>query len=68
MARRVKAIRVTLSMKIALSEPLLVFVNNYVKAHRFTLLWLKEKCPEPRREGNAIESQRRVVHMAKGRV
>jgi len=43
MARRGnKAIRATASMKIVLSEPLLGLVNNYVKALRFTLFWLKE--------------------------
>jgi nucleoside-diphosphate-sugar epimerase len=42
MARRVKAVRATVSMKIALSEPLLALVNNYLKALRFTLFWLKE--------------------------
>ncbi|QGR18416.1 IS200/IS605 family element transposase accessory protein TnpB [Sulfurisphaera ohwakuensis] len=47
MARRVKAIRATVSMKIALSEPLLALVNNYVKALRFALFWLKENVPNP---------------------
>jgi hypothetical protein len=42
MVRRVKAIRATVSMKIALSEPLLALVNNYLKALRFALFWLKE--------------------------
>jgi IS605 OrfB family transposase len=51
MARRVKAIRATVSMKIALSEPLLVLVNNYVKALRFTLFWLKENVPNPEEKG-----------------
>jgi len=51
MARRVKAIRATVSMKIALSEPLLVLVNNYVKAIRFTLFWLKENVPNPEEKG-----------------
>ncbi|ADB88427.1 RNA-guided endonuclease TnpB family protein [Saccharolobus islandicus] len=51
MARRVKAIRATVSMKIALSEPLLVLVNNYVKAIRFTLFWLKENVPNPDEKG-----------------
>ena len=50
MARRVKAIRATVSMKIALSEPLLALVKNYVKALRFTLLWLKENVPNPNEE------------------
>jgi putative transposase len=48
MARRGnKAIRATVSMKIALSEPLLALINNYVKALRFTLFWLKENVPNP---------------------
>jgi len=51
MARRVKAIRATVSMKIALSEPLLALVNNYVKALRFTLFWLKENVPNPNEKG-----------------
>jgi IS605 OrfB family transposase len=51
MARRVKAIRATVSMKIALSEPLLVLVNNYVKALRFTLFWLKENVLNPNEKG-----------------
>jgi len=51
MARRVKAIRATVSMKIALSEPLLALVNNYVKALRFTLFWLKENVPNPNEDG-----------------
>ena len=52
MARRDnKAIRATVSMKIALSEPLLVLVNNYVKALRFILFWLKENVPNPNEKG-----------------
>jgi transposase, IS605 OrfB family, central region len=51
MARRVKAIRVTVSMKIAVSEPLLALVNNYVKALRFALFWLKENVPNPNEKG-----------------
>jgi IS605 OrfB family transposase len=52
MARRGnKAIRATVSMKIALFEPLLVLVNNYVKALRFTLFWLKENVPNPEEKG-----------------
>jgi len=51
MARRVKAIRATVSMRIALSEPLLALINNYVKALRFTLFWLKENVPNPNEKG-----------------
>ncbi|MFP3347159.1 MAG: RNA-guided endonuclease TnpB family protein [Sulfolobaceae archaeon] len=52
MARRGnKAIRATVSMKIALFEPLLVLVNNYVKALRFTLFWLKENVSNPNEKG-----------------
>jgi len=54
MARRVKAIRATVSMKIALSEPLLALVNNYVKALRFTLFWLKENVPNPNEEKGVL--------------
>jgi hypothetical protein len=32
-------------MKIAVSEPLLALVNNYVKVLRFVLFWLKENVP-----------------------
>ena len=46
-----KAIRAIVSMKIALSEPLLVLVNNYVKALRFTLFWLKENVSNPNEKG-----------------
>jgi len=51
MARRVKAIRATVSMKIAISEPLLTLINNYVKALRFVLFWLKENVPNPNEKG-----------------
>jgi len=52
MARRGnKAIRATVSMKIALSDSLLALVNNYVKALRFTLFWLKENVPNPNEDG-----------------
>ena len=51
MARRVKAIRATVSMKIALSEPLLALVNNYVKALRYSLFWLKENVKNPEEKG-----------------
>jgi hypothetical protein len=47
MARRVNAIRAIVSMKIALSDPLLALVNNYVKALPFTLFWLKENVKNP---------------------
>jgi putative transposase len=51
MARRVKAIRATVSMKIALTDSLLVLVNNYVKAIRYTLFWLKENVADPNEGG-----------------
>jgi len=51
MARRVKAIRATVSMKIAISEPLLTLINNYVKALRFVLFWFKENVPNPNEKG-----------------
>jgi hypothetical protein len=52
MARRGnKAIRATVPMKIALSEPLLALINNYVKALRFALFWLKENVPNPNENG-----------------
>jgi len=38
-------------MEIALSEPLLVLVNNYVRAIRFTLFWLKENVENPKEKG-----------------
>jgi IS605 OrfB family transposase len=40
-------IKATVSIKIPLTEPLLALVNNYVKALRFTLFWLKENIPNP---------------------
>ncbi len=52
MARRgSKAIRSTVSMKIAVSDSLLALVNNYVKALRFTLFWLKENVKNPEEKG-----------------
>jgi len=67
MTRRVKAIRATVSMKIAPSEPLLTLINNYVKALRFARPILVEgKCTEPKREGSARESPRGVVREVKG--
>jgi hypothetical protein len=52
MARRGnKAIRATVSMKIAVSDSLLALVNNYVKALRFILFWLKENVPNPEEKG-----------------
>ncbi|QXJ32468.1 RNA-guided endonuclease TnpB family protein [Saccharolobus shibatae] len=51
MARRVKAIRATISMKIALSEPLLALSNRYVKALRYVLFWLKENGINPNENG-----------------
>jgi len=51
MARRAKAIRATVSMKIALTDSLLALVNNYVKAVRFSLFWLKENVPNPEEKG-----------------
>jgi putative transposase len=38
-------------MKIALSEPLLALVNNYVKALRFALFWLKGNVTNPNEKG-----------------
>jgi len=35
-------------MEIAPSEPLLVLVNNHVRAIRFTLFWLKENVENPK--------------------
>ncbi|MEM0374474.1 MAG: RNA-guided endonuclease TnpB family protein [Ignisphaera sp.] len=51
MARRDMAIRATVSMKIAISETLLALVNNYVKALRYVLFWLKEKGINPNEKG-----------------
>jgi len=38
-------------MEIALSEPLLVLVNNYVRALRFALFRLKENVENPKEKG-----------------
>jgi putative transposase len=46
-----KAIRATVSMKNALSEPLLALVNNYMKALRFTLILVEENVPNPNERG-----------------
>ncbi|MUM65901.1 IS200/IS605 family element transposase accessory protein TnpB [Acidianus infernus] len=52
MARRDKnPIRATVSMKIGLSDSLLALVNNYVKALRFTLFWMKENVKDPNEKG-----------------
>jgi len=48
-------------MEIAVSDPLLVLVNNYVKAIRFTLFWLKENVENPNEKDTLG-----VVHEAKG--
>jgi IS605 OrfB family transposase len=58
MARRAKATRATVSMKVALSDALLALANNYVKALRFTLFWLKENVEDP----NARDVLVRVHH------
>jgi len=46
-----KAIRATVSMKIAVLDSLLALANNYVKALRFVLFWLKENVPNPEEKG-----------------
>jgi putative transposase len=38
-------------MKIAVSEPLLALVNNYVKVLRFVLFWLKDNVPNSEEKG-----------------
>jgi IS605 OrfB family transposase len=47
MTRRTNAIRATVSMKIALTNSLLVFAKNYLEALRYVLYWLKEKRINP---------------------
>jgi len=66
MARRVKAIRATVSMKIAPTDSLLALVNNYVKAVRFSLLWLKENIPNPNEEGVLGKVHRGLYTRIKG--
>ncbi|BFI74760.1 RNA-guided endonuclease TnpB family protein [Sulfurisphaera ohwakuensis] len=52
MARRGKnPIRAAVSMKIGLSDSLLALLNNYVKALRYVLFWLKEKGINPNEKG-----------------
>ncbi|WP_218261281.1 RNA-guided endonuclease TnpB family protein [Saccharolobus shibatae] len=51
MARKGKPIRATVSMKIGLSDSLLALVNNYVKALRSVLFWLKENVKNPKEKG-----------------
>ena len=50
MARRVKAISACFDEDRPL-RPLLALVNNYVKALRFTLFWLKENVKNPEEKG-----------------
>ncbi|BBG27544.1 hypothetical protein IC007_2098 [Sulfuracidifex tepidarius] len=38
-------------MKIGSSDSLLALVNNYAKALRYVLFWLKENVPNPEEEG-----------------
>jgi len=38
-------------MENALSNSLLALVNNYVKAIRFILFWLRENVPNPEEKG-----------------
>jgi putative transposase len=38
-------------MNIAVSEPLLALINNYVRVLRFTLFWLKENVPNLEEKG-----------------
>jgi hypothetical protein len=59
MARRVKAIRATVSMNIAISESLLAFSKNYLEALRYVLYWLKEKRINPNKN-NVIS----IIHKA----
>jgi putative transposase len=47
-------------MKIAVSEPLLVLINNYVRVLRFVLFWLKENVPNS--EGSVRKGSQGVVH------
>ncbi|MQL55604.1 RNA-guided endonuclease TnpB family protein [Acidianus ambivalens] len=66
MARRVKAIRASVSMKIAVSEPLLALVNNYVKALRFTLFWLKENVKNPNEKGVLSKVHEKLYEKLRG--
>jgi IS605 OrfB family transposase len=47
MTRGDNAIRATVSMNIALTNPLLVFAKNYLEGIRHVLYWLKEKGINP---------------------
>ena len=48
MARRgTSPTRATVAMKVGISEPLLALVNNYIRALRYALFWLKENIPNP---------------------
>jgi IS605 OrfB family transposase len=59
MTRRTNAIRATVSMNIAISEPLLVFSKNYLEGIRYVLYWLKEKRINPNKN-NVIS----IIHKA----
>jgi len=50
-------IKATASIEIPLTEPLLVLVNNYMKALRFSLFWLKENIPNPNENVRKLLSQ-----------
>ena len=47
MSRRADAIRATVSMNIALTNPLLDFSKKYLEGIRYVLYWLKEKRINP---------------------
>jgi putative transposase len=47
MVRRINAIRATVSMNIAIKDPLLTFAKTYLNGLRHVLYWLKEKRIDP---------------------
>ena len=47
MVKGVNAIRATVSMNIAITNPLLTFAKNYLEGIRHVLYWLKEKGINP---------------------
>jgi IS605 OrfB family transposase len=61
MTRRIDAIRATVSMNIALTNPLLVFAKNYLEALRYVLYWLKEKRINPNK-GNVISITHKALY------
>ena len=63
MARRGKnPTRATVSMKVGISQPLLALVNNYVRALRYALFWLKENIKDPNEKDTLSKVHNALYH------